>query len=313
MVHKYILILSFAVVLSGFSCSAREDIKFDDSSEVAMKINPNSGLTTLDNIEELIDGLNYDAVISKYKSRFTKPIIVRFKYFVIFSNLEPSLTYKLIDNDVRNIVSAMQKHYIIKNPDSVTAVFLFEDYDTYKEFSLNTFNLKQEDLSPYGFFKISKNIIAVRYVSWKGSLPHEVTHAMIQPDFPEIPSWFNEGMAALNENAKYMDGNLHTSFSWRILSLRRAFRENTYTPLRTLMETNDDEFYSGRSSYYYAQSCYLLMYLQDKGLLTDYYKLFRRSFEDDETGISQLETVLNIPLEQFEPEFVTYVQSFAQN
>jgi hypothetical protein len=79
------------------------------------------------------------------------------------------------------------------------------------------------------------------------------------------------------------------------------------------METNDDEFYSGRSSYYYAQSCYLLMYLQDKGLLTDYYKLFRRSFEDDETGISQLETVLNIPLEQFEPEFVTYVQSFAQN
>jgi hypothetical protein len=309
---KYLLIPSLLFIFLCLSCSAREDVKFDDKSDAAVIYNPQTDITSLGDIEELIDGLNYELVINNYKSKIEKPLIVRFRYFVIFSNLEPELTYMLIENDIRNTVTTMQKHYIMKNPDSVTAVFLFNDFDSYKDFSIKTFDLNAEDFSPYGFYKISRNAIAVRYVSWKGTLPHEITHSMIQPDFSESPSWFNEGMAALHEYAKFNNDRLVTSFSWRILSLRKSFRENSYTPLRSLMETNDDEFYSERSSYYYAQSCYLLMYLQDKGLLTDYYKLFRSNYEDDETGISQLETILNISLEKFEPEFITYVQSFRQ-
>lgn len=310
---KRIFILSLTVILSGFSCSSREDIKYDDKSEIAVTRNPQADKTSLEDIEEIIDGFNYEAVIKKYKSKLDKPLIIRFQYFVIFSVLEPELTYKLIDNNIRNTLTTMQKHYIKKNPDSLTALFMFEDYDSYKEFSLNTFDINPEDLSPYGFYKISRNAITIRYVSWKGSIAHEVTHAMIQADFPQVPSWFNEGLAALHENAKFNNDKLISSFSWRILSLRRSFRENTYTPLKTLMETNDDELYSARSSFYYAQSCYLLMYLQDKGKLTDYYNLFRNSYEEDQTGISQLETVLNIPLDKFEPEYTSYVQSFRQN
>ncbi len=310
---KYIFILSITVILFGFSCSSREDIKYDDKSDIAVFHNPQSDKTSLEDIEEIIDGLNYEAVINKYKSKIEKPIIIRFQYFVIFSSLEPALTYKLVDNDLRNTITTMQKHYTEKYPDSLTALFLFEDYNSYKEFSINTFDMDPEDLSPYGFYKISRNAITIRYVSWKGSIAHEVTHAMIQADFPQVPSWFNEGMAALHENAKFNNDKLETSFSWRILSLRRSFRENTYTPLKFLMVTNDEELYSGRASFYYAQSCYLLMYLMDKGLITDYYKLFRKSYEEDPTGISQLETVLNMPLEKFEPEYTAYVQSFQQN
>lgn len=299
-------------MLTGFSCSAREDVRFDDKSDAAAEYIPQYGTNSTEDIEEVIDGLNYESVINNYKSKIENPLIIRYRYFVIFSNLEPELTYKLIQNDIKNTVTTMQNFYTQKSPDSVTAVFLFNDFNSYKDFSVKTIDLNADDLSLYGFYKISMNTIAVRYLSWKGSLSHEVTHAMIQPDFPEVPSWFNEGMAALHEYGKFINGKLITSFSWRIISLRQAFKENSYIPLRTLMETNDEEFYSERPSYHYAQSCYLLMYLQDKGLLVEYYKLFRGSYEDDRTGITQLESVLNMPLEKFEPQYIEYVKNFSQ-
>jgi hypothetical protein len=139
---------------------------------------------------------------------------------------------------------------------------------------------------------------------------HEITHSLIQHDFPDIPSWFNEGLAALHEKYIYKDGSMIGDFSWRIIALRRAFKENTYTGLKTLMETNDDELYGKRTSFYYAQSRYLLMFLQQKGLLRKYYKTFRETYSKDKTGISQLENISGESLAKINKEFVDYIKSF---
>jgi hypothetical protein len=76
------------------------------------------------------------------------------------------------------------------------------------------------------------------------------------------------------------------------------------------MKTNDDELYGKRSSFYYAQSRYLLMYLQQQGLLEKYYKLFRDTYNSDETGISQLEEVTGKQLSQMEGEYIEFIKSF---
>jgi hypothetical protein len=101
-------------------------------------------------------------------------------------------------------------------------------------------------------------------------------------------------------------------FSWRIVALRRAFKENSYTYLNTLMETSDEKFYGKRTAFYYAQARYLLMYVQSKDLLDDYYKLFRATYDEDKTGITQLEKILNKPLPEIDEELVEYVNSFTQ-
>jgi len=267
----------------------------------------------LDELTETLPNLDYDAAIEQYSKLLPKDMsITKFKYFVIFSTLPPEETYSLIDNDVRNTITAVLNNYASVKPKIVTPVFLFGDFDSYKNFSLSNFDIAEADLSPYGFYKISKNVISIRYITWKGSISHELTHSLLQNDFPDMPSWFNEGFASLHEKATYRDGNLQGDFSWTLISLRRALSENTYTGLRQMMGSNDDEIYGKRGSYYYAQGRYLLMYLQEKGLLKDYYRQFRETYEKDSTGITQLEKILHKNLDEIDKDYLDYIQSFKE-
>ncbi len=309
---KISILYIFLILFSA--CDVKNNVKFDKPvNDVNEKVIIETPSLNFDELEEAYDNLNYDNAISDYTNRLDGNFrVVRFRYFVVFSNLEDRLTYPIIDNDIRHTIDAMIDNYIIKRPDDVTAVFLFRDMDSYKSFAMKEFGIEESDLSPYGFYKISKKVILVRYASWKGSVSHEVTHAMLQNDFPEIPSWFNEGFAALHEKANYDNGNLTANFSWRILALRRAFDENTYYSLRHLMNTKDDEMYSPRSSFYYAQAQYALMLLQQKGLLEEYYKTFRDTYSKDHTGIKQFEKLTGMSIEKYEEELIEYIKSFKQ-
>ncbi|CAN5454284.1 hypothetical protein BH10BAC5_BH10BAC5_09820 [soil metagenome] len=265
----------------------------------------------LKDIEEVYTNYDYESVVKLYKPRLDDTFtITRFKYFVIFSHMSDSKTYELIDNDIRHTVEAMENNYIAVKPQAVTAVFLFNDDEVYKTFALKNFDIEEEDLSPFGFYKVSKRVILVKYISWKGSLSHEVTHSMLQDDFPDIPGWFNEGFASLHEKASYKDGKLIGDFSWRINAIRTAFKNNTYTDLNYLMNITDNELYSSNASFYYGQSRMLLSYLQDKVLLERFYKLFRDTFDADNTGISQLEKLLKLKVYDLEPLFINYVKNF---
>ncbi len=267
----------------------------------------------LSELEEPMITLDYSPVMRQYSKMLLPDIsVTRYKYFIVFSELKPEITYRLISNDIKNTIDGMLNSYITVKPDRVIPIVLFEDYDSYRDFSMNNFQMEENDLSPYGFYKISRNAIVIRYVSWKGSLSHEMTHALIQPDFPDIPSWLNEGMASLNEKSSFKNGELIGDFSWRIIPVRNAISENTYTGIETLMKTNDEELYGKRTVFYYGQSRYLLMMLQEKNLLKSFYKDFKNTYETDHTGITQLEKITGKTTEQLDKELLDYLDSFKQ-
>ena len=310
---KKLLYVLFFIFISG--CSLKNNVRFDKpvTDDLSQKNEVQMEWNNFEELQEVYDNLDYDEVISEYSNKLDNSFrTIKFRYFVIFSNLEDKVTYQLIDSDIRNTVDVMQDNYIETRPDKVTAVFLFKDIPSYKDFSMKEFGIDETDLSPYGFYKISKNVILVRYVNWKGSVSHEVTHAMLQNDFPDIPSWFNEGFAAMHEKAIFNNGSFIGNFNWRILALRRAFNEDKYTSLRHLMNTNDTELYGNRSSFYYAQACYAFMLMQEKGWFEDYYKSFRDNYSKDPTGIKQFEKISGVSVEQFDKDVVDYIQSFKQ-
>jgi len=308
---KSLIILLFIILSILLGCSSKKsDIKPDvsDSTESRVDVKVN-----LPELEETFSNFDYNSIINSQSSKMPAGMsITKFRYFVVFADINDELTYKLIDNDVRNTIEAMTNNYVNKLPDVVTPIFLFEKYDNYKEFVMENYDIPENDISPYGFYKISKNVIVVRYVSWKGSILHEITHRFIKSDFPNAPSWFEEGFASLNEKSTFKNGNLIGEFSFRILPLRRAINENTYTGIKHLMETDDNELYGKRTSYYYAQSRYLLMYLQEKGLLEKYYKTFRDRFNTDNTGITQIEDITGKSLKTLDEELLDYIKSFKQ-
>jgi len=308
---KSLIIILFIVLSILLGCGSYEsDIKPDVPDSTIAKTDIKNSLPE---IEEESPGFDYNTVINEHSPQIPDGMsITKYKQFVIFSDMNDELTFKLIENDVRFTIEAMTNNYVNTLPDVVTPIYLFEQFDNYKKFVLDNYDIDEDDISPYGFYKISKNVIVVRYVTWKGSIIHEITHRFIRSDFPEAPSWFDEGFASLNEKATFKNGNLIGEFSYRIIPLRRAMNENTYTGLKHLMETNDEVLYGKRTSYYYAQSRYLLMYLQEKGLLEKFYKTFRDNYNKDNSGIRQLEEVTGKSLKTLDTELLEYIKSFKQ-
>jgi len=163
---KNFYIYIFLLIFGG--CALESDVSFDkDSPNLAQDVKYDQ--TNFNELEEVYENINYDDAISEYTNKLPNDFkIIRFRYFVVFSNLNDSDTYQLIDNDIRNTVDAMLHNYIDVRPDEVTAIFLFKDKQNYKDFSVNEFGIDEDDLSPYGFFKIPEsNCSAIRKLGGK--------------------------------------------------------------------------------------------------------------------------------------------------
>ena len=116
-------------------------------------------------------------------------------------------------------------------------------------------------------------------------------------NFPECPSWFNEGFASLFEASCEREGHIHGLTNWRLPGLKDAIRDGKTISFEKLTATTDDEFY-GRTgenagySQYYAQARYLCYYLQEQGLLATYYREYAANAKTDPTGYNTLKRVL---------------------
>lgn len=69
-----------------------------------------------------------------------------------------------------------------------------------------------------------------------GTLVHEMTHALVRYDFPDIPSWFNEGLGSLYERCSLNNKTILGYVNWRLPSLQDAIADKSYTPLASLVK-----------------------------------------------------------------------------
>jgi hypothetical protein len=74
------------------------------------------------------------------------------------------------------------------------------------------------------------------------------------------------------------------------------------------MAMNATEFYGDSQGVNYAQSRYLLYYLQQKGLLVKFYKQFLANRKTDPTGYETLKSVLGVTdMHQFQRDWQKFV------
>jgi hypothetical protein len=141
-----------------------------------------------------------------------------------------------------------------------------------------------------------------------GTLVHEMFHALVDVDFPDIPPWANEGVASLFEQCNITDDGLVGLLNWRLPIVQQAIRDKTLPSLRKMMTMSDVEFRrSDRGCY--AAARYLMLHLQTRGTLTTFYKSFRDRFKEDPTGVKFAEEALGQKLEDAEPAWRTWVLS----
>ncbi len=192
---------------------------------------------------------------------------------------------------VKWAVDRLKREYFEKDPGATIDVYLFDGKSSYEGYTRLFFH--ERPPTPFGYYSPTHQALIMNIATGGGTLVHEIVHPYMAANFPDVPVWFNEGMASLYEQShEDDDGRIMGLTNWRLDGLKRGLRKHVVPSFRALMAMTDDEFRDADEGLHYAEARYLLYYLQEKGLLHDYYRQFRAHAAADPTGYATLTRVL---------------------
>lgn len=226
--------------------------------------------------------------------------------FVVIGD-EPELMVKRRSlNTVKWAVDKLKQDFFTKDPDKILEIWLFKDAVSYRKHAKEFFG--SEPTTPYGYYSPSNKALVMNIATGGGTLVHEIVHPFMEASFPDCPAWFNEGMGSLFEQSGEEDGQIVGYTNWRLAGLQRAIRLKSVPTFKVTLSTTSKQFYDEDPGTNYAQSRYLLYYLQQKGLLVKFYKDFLKNRRDDPTGYSTLQKVLGeSDMKTFQANWESYV------
>jgi hypothetical protein len=222
--------------------------------------------------------------------------------FVVVGDESPATVKKHASGFMRWTIQLLEKDFFAKRPAKLIEVWLFRNEKTYRKGALEFFGDRPE--TPYGYYSTTADALVMNIGPGAGTLSHELVHPYLEANFPDVPSWFNEGLASLYERPTEKKGHIWGVPNWRLPNLKKEIRAKTLPSIATLLATSRDDFY-GADFDAYAFARYLLQYLQDHGQLHAFYEAFVA--DDDKTGRAALERVVGESLEKFEPKWRAWV------
>lgn len=212
------------------------------------------------------------------------------KPFVVIGDEAESVVKDHALNTVRGSVERLKKDYFTKDPKDILEIWLFKDEASYRKHAKEFFN--DEPDTPYGYYSSANKALVMNISTGGGTLVHEIVHPFIEANFPDCPAWFNEGLGSLYEQSGEVDGHIHGFTNWRLPGLQKGIKNKIAPTFKTLTSTSDTEFYNDNTGVYYAQARYLCYYLQQKKLLTKFYKDFRANSKTDPSGYKTLQKIM---------------------
>lgn len=195
-------------------------------------------------------------------------------------------------NTVRWAVSRLKRDFFSRDPQRILDVWLLANDRSYR--AKATALIGQAPSTPFGFYSSERDALIMNRATGGGTLVHEIVHPYIEANFPACPAWFNEGLGSLFEQSADRDGHIVGLTNWRLLGLKKRIRKGTLPSFDDLLATTRTQFYERDSGSNYAQSRYLLYYLQERGLLVAYYREFVENQATDPTGAVTLKRSLGI-------------------
>jgi hypothetical protein len=205
--------------------------------------------------------------------------------FVIAGDLSDKELDRWHRQTIDPAAKAMGNSYFRRAPSEPITVLLFTREESYNRYAHDLFG--DNGISVYGYYKPHLRTLVMNISTGGGTLVHELTHALVDFDYPAVPDWFNEGLASLHEQCTFRDGNkgpwIEGLVNWRLPGLQEAIRKQRLRSLETLIEAND--FRGDLEGTNYAQARYFCMYLQEQELLPDFYRALRSSGKHDPLGL----------------------------
>ena len=121
----------------------------------------------------------------------------------------------------------------------------------------------------------------VNLAAGEGTVVHELIHAMVMADFPDAPTWLNEGLASLFEHSRLVEQHgeptLIPLHNWRLRVLQRGIADGQQIPLRDLMVAPN--VHRQNNALFYSHARYFCFYLYELGQLEEFYSGYRNNNE----------------------------------
>jgi hypothetical protein len=218
-------------------------------------------------------------------------------YFFVASN-DTAEAFRRYKGTIARVFRYLYKDYFTKKPEKPIRVYLFRDKQSYEDYHKAAYD--KPPSTPFGFYMSRERKMVMNISTGTGTLAHELVHPLLAEDFPDVPSWFNEGFAALYEQSGERDGKMVGFVNWRLPGLHKALRAGKGVPLAELLKTSTDQFYGDDRGVNYATARYLCLYLQEHGQLLAFYKAFKDGARDEKTGTAALEKVTGKKLDELD-------------
>ncbi|HEX8721214.1 MAG TPA: hypothetical protein VF736_11320 [Pyrinomonadaceae bacterium] len=213
---------------------------------------------------------------------------------------------------VRWAVELLRRDFFAKDPAEILDIWLFKDSDSYRRHARALFG--GEPSTPYGYYSPAHKALVMNIETGGGTLVHEIVHPFVEADFPGCPPWLNEGLGSLFEQCGERDGHIVGYPNWRLPGLQRAIRRGGLDPFQKLLAMDGAAFYDDDHGTHYAQARYLCYYLQERGLLTRFYRDFRAARAADPTGFDTLKRLLAEPdMDAFQKRWEKFVLELGED
>jgi uncharacterized SAM-binding protein YcdF (DUF218 family) len=254
------------------------------------------------------ENTDFDRHITELKKRLPSnnfSIVIQ-QPFVVIGDEPESVVKQRAEETIKWAVEKLKQDFFTKDPKEILDIWLFKDEASYKKHARLLFN--DNPSTPYGYYSRSHKALIMNIATGGGTLVHEIVHPFVEANFPAAPPWLNEGLGSLYEACGEENGHIHGYVNWRLRGLQTAIKAGEVGSFKDLMAMDTNTFYSDSRGVNYAQSRYLLYYLQQEGLLFTFYKQFHARQKTDPTGYQTLKSVLREPdMDLFQRKWQKYV------
>ncbi len=191
-----------------------------------------------------------------------------------------------------------------KKPSQAISVFLFPDAAGYESFCTRKY--AAPCIAHYGFYQPGDRYMVMNIGLGLGTLTHELVHPLVEADFPEAPTWLNEGIASVFEQPVIpRPGEIHGAKNWRHPRLKRALSspsEKEKARLDRFFGMRDETFRGVDEDLHYAAARYVCQWLDERGKLWAFYQRWRDTVGADPTGEHAFQEVVGMsPAEAHAP------------
>ena len=221
---------------------------------------------------------------------------------------------------IRRTLAAYFHGRFDKHPARAISVYMFASAAPYEAFCKAS--LGEKCFSPYGFYLPSRRLIVMNAGPGIGTLSHELVHPIVETDFPDAPTWIDEGIASLFE-APLLTGSgeraeIHGAKNWRWPRLVAALGGGSGNPsakterdearLDALFGMANARFRGESEGLHYASARYVCQWLDARGQLWPFYRAWRDGVASDPTGERAFRAVTGKSPREANDEWTTWVK-----